>query len=94
MTRESVEQKATRLLLARRVILWRVGPKRIDASVHGDSGTYRVLWHTGAWSCSCPAYAPKCAHITAVGFVALPPPGRRHLDEPKSEPDTHEEAPA
>lgn len=45
------------------------------ALVRGDHGEYRVEWHHGAWSCSCPAFG-ECSHELAVRLcTTLTPPG-------------------
>jgi len=74
MTRESVADKAVRLLREGRLtVLYRDGD-RVTAVCHGDSGTYH-LGHSpdrpGVWSCSCPAVG-RCAHTVALMLVVIP----------------------
>lgn len=59
----TVEEKAERLLLERRVTI----PAAI-ASVKGDHGEYAVVFRDGRWLCNCPA-RKKCSHIEAVERV-------------------------
>ena len=59
----TVEEKAERLLLERRVTV-----TVTEAKVKGDHGEYTVVLHNGLWRCNCPA-RKKCSHIEAVERV-------------------------
>lgn len=66
--RETVEQKARRMLHTGAVdIVHRVG-EAVIAEVVGDTGTYRVTHAEGRWECDCPSRI-TCAHIRAVERV-------------------------
>ena len=61
-------EKAERL--AQDVRLDSTTPDRIQATVKGDSGVYRVDWTRDGWDCDCEYrdYKPgsMCSHIAAV----------------------------
>lgn len=74
MTRETVGQKARRLLVAGRLVVREVVPGgRVVATVDGDTGRYDVGFAGGEWSCTCPARTP-CSHIAALRLVVVQPP--------------------
>lgn len=71
MTRESVDTKARRYLGEARLTILRAGKYKVLAEARGES-KYKVAFRRGRWSCSCPAYTSRCAHVVAVRLVASP----------------------
>ena len=69
MPRETVQDKAWRLLREQRV---RFTPplqqQHVTAQVRGDEGEYEVHQRRGHWTCDC-ANPRKCSHILAVQAV-------------------------
>ena len=69
-SRETVEDKAARLLLAGRVQVLEVIPGRALVQVQGDSDCWRLAYRRGRWSCPCPAPAwRRCSHVAAAELV-------------------------
>jgi hypothetical protein len=66
--RETVPEKAARLLATGAVHVQRADGVRIAATVHGDHGRYVVVCDGERWACSCPAWK-NCAHARAVELV-------------------------
>jgi hypothetical protein len=67
--RETVEDKACRLLSTRSVAVLEVSADHAIAQVHGDHGTYHVE-HDGRWRCSCPTPPGRaCSHGLATARV-------------------------
>lgn len=79
MPRETVREKAGRLLLEGRVLIVSVGASGVVAHVRGESGLYVTSWAAGLWSCSCPHIGRSdCSHVLAVKRITavdLPEPG-------------------
>jgi uncharacterized Zn finger protein len=71
MTRESAEAKARRYLGEGRLIVLRVVPGAVDATVRGDGQVYEVRYRTGEWTCTCQARG-RCSHKLALGLVVAP----------------------
>jgi hypothetical protein len=72
--RESIDQKALRLIATGRVRVALVEPGRALVTVRGDSGgVWRVSYRRGGWTCPCPAYG-RCAHL-AVALLVVGRPG-------------------
>ena len=69
MTRETVVDKANRLLTAGAVWIETVAHDLVRARVTGDHDTYVVTRDHRGWRCSCPARRGHCAHLTAVRLV-------------------------
>jgi hypothetical protein len=69
--RETVTDKAGRLLVEHRVWLRLVRPECIWADVRGDSALHRVTLATGRWHCTCEARG-DCSHLLAVQLVTVP----------------------
>ena len=70
--RETIEEKADRLLAAGRVLILRAGNGRTVARVEGDHGTYCVASSPELpLACSCPAGERniRCSHRIAVEHV-------------------------
>jgi uncharacterized Zn finger protein len=64
--RESVEEKAGRLLTEGRVHVRRRDEVRIAAVVEGDTNRWVVVCDAeGRWACSCPSFR-TCSHVEAV----------------------------
>ncbi len=73
MPRQTVSDKASRLLSDGAVHVHRADEKRVSARVRGDSGNHDVNWQHGTWTCTCTcaAYGPRCSHIAAVRQVTM-----------------------
>ena len=69
--RESVLDKAGRLLTDNRVIVRFVRPEIVRAVVRGDSSIHDVILAEGRWTCSCAARR-DCSHLQAVQLVTVP----------------------
>ncbi len=69
--RETVPEKAARLLSSGAVYVQRADGAKVAATVQGDHGRYVVVFDGERWACSCPAWR-SCAHATAVELVATP----------------------
>ena len=68
-TRESVQEKALRLLTQGRLRVTKVDGDLVQAECRGDSGKVYELGHdNGHWNCSCPART-ACSHLTALWLV-------------------------
>jgi hypothetical protein len=72
VTRETVEQKAARLLTSGRVEVRWVTPGHAVVVVQGDSGEWRLVYQRGRWRCPCPAWV-RCSHLAAVELVVARP---------------------
>lgn len=59
--------KALRLLVMGRVTVF-CSERGTEATVEGDSGTWRVYRAPGRWRCTCPSRRP-CSHVEAVERV-------------------------
>jgi hypothetical protein len=76
MSRESLQEKASRLLLAGRLTVVSVVGESIEARIEGDHGVYRLGYaRPGGWWCSCPGRqrggrGKACAHLAALALVA------------------------
>jgi hypothetical protein len=73
VSRETVEKKAHRLLVAGRLVVSDVGEDRIRATCDGDHDRYDVVFERGYWSCSCPARGGGCSHLVALRLVTVQP---------------------
>ncbi len=71
MPRQTVTDKASRLLADGAVHVHSADENHVSARVRGDSGIHDVNWQHGAWSCTCPACGPRCSHIAAVRQVTM-----------------------
>ena len=72
MSREPAAVKARRYLTEGRVILERVTPKIVVASVRGDGTVHRCAWLSDGWTCTCLARTDQCAanhHSTSERLV-------------------------
>lgn len=67
----AVEKKAHRLLTTGRVQITHAEGFFVEATVRGDTRTYKVCYGQGAWGCDCPAAAEgqRCSHVAAVQLV-------------------------
>jgi len=74
-TRESVLDKARRLLAEDRVQVLFATEHRVTARVRGDGGVRDVSWDHGTWDCTCAAYG-TCSHRLAVKLVTMHSVGR------------------
>ncbi len=68
MGRETVDQKANRLLTAGRAQVRWVTPGHALVEVEGDSGAWRVIYRQGRLRCPCPAWV-RCSHLAAAELV-------------------------
>jgi uncharacterized Zn finger protein len=66
----TVEEKAEAYLISGAVSVLVATNRRVEARVQGSSAhPYTVEWNGVSWSCTCPAYINRCAHVTAVRKV-------------------------
>lgn len=80
--RETVRAKAGRLLLSGALRIHHVSDGKVTATIHGDTGTYRLGYHPrvpGGWYCTCPARPPRrsMTALAPAGMAAalgFPPP--------------------
>ncbi|MCK6480237.1 MAG: hypothetical protein L6R43_08820 [Planctomycetes bacterium] len=72
--RETVREKARRLLAEGRVTVLRATPEGLRARVRGDSGEYdSSAFRNGIGWCSCPAQkSAPCSHLLALGLLVRP----------------------
>ena len=74
--RETIEQKASRLLRAGRIRIVRADTRMMEARVQGDNGFYRTIVWRGAYSCSCPyphrTSRKECSHAKALRKIWQP----------------------
>jgi hypothetical protein len=70
--RETIEQKALRLISERRLHVHRIAERRVEAHCNGDTRSYTLTYDGRGWRCDCPA-RKRCAHLTALQLVADPP---------------------
>lgn len=77
MARESVADKAVRLLKERRLTVERVDTNGgwVVAHCRGDTGDYALGWDpvVGAYRCTCPSVKGDCSHIAALKMVVARP---------------------
>lgn len=80
MTRESVEQKATRYLCEARLTVTRVDERAVAAVCRGAGAVY-ALGYSGplGWWCECPARG-RCCHLTALQRVVAVRPAESEPD--------------
>jgi uncharacterized Zn finger protein len=71
VSRETIPQKAERLLSTGAVYVQRADGVRVAATVHGDHGRYAIVFDGERWACSCQSFR-ACSHIAAVELVATP----------------------
>jgi uncharacterized Zn finger protein len=74
--RENAETKARRYLGEGRLDVQRVEHDLVVARCLGDEGdSYHLRWdqERRRWSCSCPAFGPRCAHVLALARVTRKP---------------------
>lgn len=72
--RETIQEKADRLLTSRRVRVLRVGERTV-VRVEGDHGVYAVTGSaTEPLHCECLAaqHAMRCSHLIAAELITLP----------------------
>ncbi len=70
--RESVVEKAKRLLTEGRVTVVSAGDGFARAMVRGDGALYEVVDDARGRHCPCAARGPLCSHVRAVGMVTAP----------------------
>lgn len=77
--RESVEAKATRLLVTGCLTVTSVVGDHVSAVCQGDTDAYDLGYQPGrGWWCSCPVRTDQCSHLLALWRVAI----RRRAPEP------------
>lgn len=74
VTRESLQEKADRLLVAGHVTVVHVLGQELEARVVGDSSTYRTGYRRSGWYCTCErrqhGRGRACSHLLAVQKIA------------------------
>lgn len=78
MARETVDEKARRLLIEGRLIVRTVGGPNglIVAECRGDSGdVYSLGWDPvkSEWRCTCPEQRGGCSHLKSLQLVCVKP---------------------
>lgn len=78
MARETVDEKARRLLTEGRLIVRLAGGPNglIVAECRGDSGdVYQLGWDPAKseWRCTCPEVRGGCSHLKALQLVCVKP---------------------
>jgi uncharacterized Zn finger protein len=69
-TRETIAEKADRLLTSGAVWIEHVGLDGVVARVTGDHAAYLVASDgRGRWQCSCAYVRPNCSHVVAVRSI-------------------------
>lgn len=71
-SRASVEAKALRILLERRLTILDVGLGRVIAECRGTERVHRPSYVKGRWSCDCEGRA-RCSHLVALQYVTVRP---------------------
>jgi hypothetical protein len=73
--RESLREKAVRLLASGRVQVTWVDHERIEAHVRGTDTTHSVGYQRGGWYCDCEAhrFGQRCSHLAAAQLVTRRP---------------------
>jgi len=73
--RESLREKAVRLLAEGRVQVTWVDDERIEAHVRGSDAEHVVTYERGGWRCSCEAarFNQRCSHLAAAQLVTRRP---------------------
>lgn len=72
-SRATVEAKAIRILLERRLTILAVNKTRVIAECRGNSDrTYHLGWTHDRWHCHCDSKG-KCSHLTALQMVTMRP---------------------
>jgi uncharacterized Zn finger protein len=74
--RENALTKSARYLLEGRLEIQRVDHEVVVARCLGEEGdVYSLSWDAERrrWSCSCPAFGPRCAHVLALARVVRKP---------------------
>jgi hypothetical protein len=76
--RETIDNKASRLLREHRLRITAVDGDHVDAVVQGDHDRYRLGHRNGSWHCDCPARV-ECVHVIALQRVTTPCPAVRPI---------------
>ncbi len=73
--RESLQEKALRLIRDGRLIVTLVDGERIEAHVRGTDAEHVVTYQRGGWRCSCEAarFNQRCSHLASVQLVTRRP---------------------
>jgi hypothetical protein len=70
--RETPAAKAHRYLSHGRLTVTHLTDHHIEATCHGDTGTYQLGWNPpDGWWCDCPATTRRCAHLTGLRLVTV-----------------------
>lgn len=73
-SRESVQSKAIRILLDRRLTILGVRNDRVWAEVRGTTDrVYHPCYTHGRWSCDCDNRSNRCSHLVALQYVTVRP---------------------
>lgn len=79
--RESVEDKARRLLATGRLTVTSVVGDHVAAVCQGDTGCYDLGHQPGrGWWCSCAVRTDRCSHLAALWLITI----RRRAPDPTS----------
>jgi hypothetical protein len=76
--RESLQEKALRLISDGRLVVTLVDGERVEARVCGTDREHIVTYERGGWRCSCEAarFNQRCSHLAAAQLVCRRPERR------------------
>ena len=72
-SRMSVEAKALRIILERRLTLLLVKGPRVMAECRGTESVHHLGYVKGKWWCDCEAKGSRCSHLAALQYVTVRP---------------------
>jgi hypothetical protein len=73
--RESLHERALRLIAERRLAVVLVDGERVEVRVQGTTAEHLVTYERGGWQCDCEAarFARRCSHLHAAQLVCRRP---------------------
>jgi hypothetical protein len=79
MTRQTLAEKAVRLLVEGRLRVVLVDAERVEARVCGSEAEHSVGYERGGWWCGCKAhrFGRRCSHLAALQLVTVRPSRER-----------------
>jgi hypothetical protein len=79
MTRQTLQDKAVRLLAEGRLRVVLVDAERIEARVRGSDAEHSVGYQRGGWWCDCEAhrFGRRCSYLAALQLVTMRPSRER-----------------
>jgi hypothetical protein len=73
-SRATVEAKALRIILERRLTILMVKGDRVYAECRGTDKVHHPAWIKGRWVCDCDGHN-RCSHLAALMHVVVRPDG-------------------